>query len=103
MTGDNLAINIYYERSPGVGCAGVAGPNLKDNRWHNVVITRNGRHLSIVVDGLYKREWYTLQTNDFASRKEGGGGGEYLHILTIRVCATVQGMVFKPSSLEQDV
>ena len=32
-----------------------------------------------------------------------GGGGGYSHILTIRVCAAVQGMVFQPFCQEQDI
>ena len=33
---------------------------------------------------------------------EGGGGG-YSHILAIRVCATGEGMVFKPFGLVKDL
>ena len=29
----------------------------------------------------------------------GGGGGEYSHILAVRVCAAGEGMVFKPFGL----
>ena len=32
-----------------------------------------------------------------------GGGGKYSHMLTVLVCATVQGMAFRPLSLEQGV
>ena len=35
----------------------------------------------------------------FTDFRGGGGGGEYSHILAIRVCAAGKGMVFKPFSL----
>ena len=33
----------------------------------------------------------------------GGGGGRYSHILTIQVCAAIQGMLFKPFCQEQGI
>lgn len=52
---------LFYEANlgTGVGCAGVAGPNLKDNNWHSVVISRDGRRISIVVDEIHKRSGIT--------------------------------------------
>ena len=50
---------------------------------------------------MYNRRVGGVVINFMLFKEQGRARGGYSHTLTIRVCTTAQGMVFRPSSLEQ--